>query len=957
MSADATTYIEALASRFIKNGLHFSIHRKLLYEGDNEGIAFPGQAFTKVEDAVRSAKYWASKGHDVYMAMGGEREIAKEDKPRRFPKALRKRHNVGACSAIYLDIDVKADAYATHKDALDALKRFLVHCKLPIPSLMVSSGTGGIHTYWITEELFSPVEHEAFSTSLINMANEFGLKFDQECTKDLCRLLRVPDTWNFKQSPALPVKLLYSGSKVALAVLRERLKVNNVVRLPITPPAAADENDDLMRQKKEYPPADINLVATFCAFIHNTLMSGGRDHKEAIWKQTVSLASYCEDGRNVAHQLSKSHPAYTPEETDVKFDQVEIDRKNNPRLGPAHCSAIRQLGVSECDTCIYYQLNTTPLNVPLYNATPKVVPSHNPNSDLPASYYRDKDSTIWTDVTDTSSGNTSAYNVFPYSIIYNSAFAEGGIKEYNFVFTTLEGNGHPKVVKLPMAASANKDGLMAALAKNGLPMVVGEATRKFMVAFQSILRSHDDTLVTTNPIGWHTMPDGSVGFAYNGNCYLQSKVIKAQRLDPELARAYSVTGDEKYWRELSELVIAQNRPDINLIIACGFGAPLMALTGHSGIAIGAWSSKSGLGKSTALSLCQAIWGSTSRMQGLDDTVNQVMDTMATLKNMPLCWDEIRGSQQTEQMSRLIFSITRGREKGRLTRNATQAQQRDFESLLIWTANNPLMDEIARATRGTIAGNYRIFEFNVDETFVSSLNVGHMSDLTGELRKNYGHIGQHYAEWLGRNYARVRDLITKMRDKIDDDLITNQSERYWSAAAACIIVGARLANGLRFAKFDLAGLEQFIYAKIKQFRISASNTSDFSSIASVELMLGEFFQSMALNTLKTDTMLTGRGRPTKGAIKVLNDNIVFTRQTVQVQISQKELLCRISDPALSEWAKTQKIPKSALTTALNLHFKAVSMRGRIGSGTDYVSPPLLVWELDLSKTNLGQEFEF
>ena len=962
---DAEKFIILLTDLYKDHGLLFSIHRKMLFADDH--IAMPGSAFTDARDAAQNALYWSGKGHDVYLAMGGEREAGKNDKQRRNPPALRKLYNVGACAALYLDIDVKEKAYASQREALMAFRGFLVKYNLPMPSLMVSSGTGGVHVYWVADELFSTIEHNVFSVSLVNMAHEFGLKFDPECTKDLCHLLRVPGTWNFKTNPANPVKLLHSGSKIPLATLRQRFKVSNVVPLSrgptTTPPPAADDNDDLLRQKKQYAPSDMDSVATFCEFLHNTLITGGRSHSEAIWKQTVTLASYCEDGRNVAHKLSCGHPAYTKEETDLKFDQAETDRRNNPRLGPAHCSALKQLGVTECGTCAYYELGTTPLNVPSFNPAPKFIPSHNPNSDLPEGYYRDKDATVWTESVDPLSGEPKSTQVFPYPVVYNSAFAESGATEYSFVFTSMEGSGHPKVVKLPMGSTTNKDALAQALARNGMPLLVNDQVRKFVVAYQALLRGHDDTLVTTNPIGWSVLPDGTMGFAYNGNHYSKSKagvrVVKAQRLDSELARAYSVVGDEKYWAQLSTAIIAQNRPDINLIIACAFAAPLMTLTGHAGLAIGAWSGKSGLGKSTAMALCQAVWGSTIRMQGLDDTVNQVMDTMATLKNMPVCWDDIKGNAQTERMAQLIFSVTRGREKGRLTRSAKQAQQRDFDAMLLWTANNPMLDEIARATRGTAAGHYRVMEFQCDETAVTQLNVGQITELTGQLRKNYGHIGQKYAEYIGANYGAINTFVNKMREKIEDDLKTTQSERFWVSGAAALIVGARLANGLKITKFDLSSLEEFIYDLVRKLRggVKDSTMTDLSRISDTELMLGEFLQSMSLNTIKTDTMKLTPGRPVKGSIKVLNENISFSRMVMNVQISKNELLCRVSDSALAEFCKRQGITKSVFTSALQTHFKAFSTRGRIGAGTEFASPPFLIWEINLKGTAIGMEIEF
>jgi len=953
---NAEAYINMLAGKYAAQGLFFSVHRKMQF-GDT--ITIPGSAFKNVHLAARVATWWGGQGHDIYLAMGGQKEVGKSDKPRKHPPALRKRYNIGSCSSVYLDIDVKPGAYDTQKEALVALRDFCKKYNLIKPSMIVESGTGGLHVYWTADELFSPTEHEVFSTSIINMAQEFGLLFDQECTKDLCRLLRIPGTWNFKHEPAQPVNLLYYGSYIPIAELRSRLKVNNIVPIrPSVVPLAADDNDDLMRPKKQYELADMKEVGVFCAFLHNTAMSGGREHGEAIWKQTVSLASYCKDGREWAHKLSKDHQAYTVEEVDLKYDQVEVDRANNPKLGPSKCATLKQLGVKECETCIYFDWNITPINVPLYQAKIPHAPSMDPNSDLPSGYYRDsKDNTIWTEMVD-KSGENHPVQVFTYALIYNTAYAEGHDEEYSFTFVTLQGNGHRKTVRLPMSVASNKEGLVTALAKNGLPTMPNELTRKFFVALQTKLRNKDDTLVTVKPIGWQKMPDGKMGFSYDGKCYSPGKTVQAQLLDLEMSRGYSITGEEKYWRELSELTIAQNRHDINIIIACGFAAPLITLTGLFGVCVGAWSSKSGLGKSSALSLCQAIWGSTGKMQGLDDTANHIMHTMASLKNLPLCWDEIRGQQQAEKMVRIIDLITRGREKGRLTQTVQPTRQLEFESLLVWCANNPLSDEIAKAAKGSGAGHYRLLEFNVDESFVSNLNVGHMTILTGALRRNYGHIGQKYAAWLGANHKRVLEWVTTMRDKIDDDLQTNQSERFWSAIAACLIVGARLANALKFTQFDLPGLENFIREKIKENRVHLmTDAEDFTSKGNVELQLGEFLHAMAMNTIKTNTIASGAGRPNKGSIRVLNDNIIFTRQTVYVQLSEKERICKISHPALGKWCKEQNITRSAFTNALKKLLKAKLTRSRIGSGTDYASPPIHCWEIDLSKTALGQEIEF
>ena len=70
-----------------------------------------------------------------------------------FPKAIRKHNNIVSFKSIYLDIDVgKAGAYATTEDAFAALDDFCRTVGLPVPTMEVLSGCGGLHVYWCTDE-------------------------------------------------------------------------------------------------------------------------------------------------------------------------------------------------------------------------------------------------------------------------------------------------------------------------------------------------------------------------------------------------------------------------------------------------------------------------------------------------------------------------------------------------------------------------------------------------------------------------------------------------------------------------------------------------------------------------------------------------------------------------------------------------------------------------------------
>ena len=108
----------------------------------------------------------------------------------------RKRENVAACHCLYLDIDAKD--YNSIEELEAAFDRFLADGGIPYPNLIVASGRGGWHVYWILGELLPPDEWQEYADALVNAGNCHRVKFDAGCTIDAARVLRLPGTWNHK---------------------------------------------------------------------------------------------------------------------------------------------------------------------------------------------------------------------------------------------------------------------------------------------------------------------------------------------------------------------------------------------------------------------------------------------------------------------------------------------------------------------------------------------------------------------------------------------------------------------------------------------------------------------------------------------------------------------------------------------------------------------------------------
>jgi hypothetical protein len=111
-------------------------------------------------------------------------------------------------------------AYRSTREAAEALLGFIRACALPPPTMIVGSGTGGLHVYWRLARTIAPAGFDRLAAALTSAGEEHGLKFDSQVTSNKCALLRVPGTWNFKfrdeQGRPLPEGVEPSGKDVTI---------------------------------------------------------------------------------------------------------------------------------------------------------------------------------------------------------------------------------------------------------------------------------------------------------------------------------------------------------------------------------------------------------------------------------------------------------------------------------------------------------------------------------------------------------------------------------------------------------------------------------------------------------------------------------------------------------------------------------------------------------------------
>ena len=112
--------------------------------------------------------------------------------------------------SLSLDVDVKAGCFSTPIEALQALNMFRGAVGLPRPTLFVMTAgfAGGFHCHWILDRAIAKAEWLPLAEALKEAAKRHKFTVDMTVIADAARVLRIPDTTNFKYADRPPV-LLY----------------------------------------------------------------------------------------------------------------------------------------------------------------------------------------------------------------------------------------------------------------------------------------------------------------------------------------------------------------------------------------------------------------------------------------------------------------------------------------------------------------------------------------------------------------------------------------------------------------------------------------------------------------------------------------------------------------------------------------------------------------------------
>lgn len=942
----------------IADGGYCNLHWRSNRVGKNGKHFWGGKPTRTPEEMEREVNRAIASGRatDMYLCMSAQSkaETKTAANGRNFEVAYRSTATVVALSAFFIDIDVKPGAYATTKEALTALKQFMLDTGMPSPTAVVASGSGGVHVHWGTDSAFTREEWQPLANALARAIQEKGLHADTQCTVDSARILRVPGTLNHKSATPAAVKLLMLGDVVpaeaiakALAPFRTAGTPNPGVSLPPKAGGAPDVNSELGAgvERRLIPLAE---VANGCPFVKRTVETGGTGNDNALRMQTALLACFTTGGLADALAMTANRGTCPPEETKELYARVEV-QKTSRNFGWPKCEKIASSGAPECVTCPLRTLGKSPLNFAL-TAAPVVTG----NATLPPGYMRGADGLVYLHVVDPS-GQATTQLVLPYPI------DDPWLQDNPWVlhFTTVTTRGRRAKVEAPLDGITTRDGLAKSFSKQGLVLREQHLkfTREFLVAFIQQLQQQKDAVVSSSPFGWAVNHGKIEGFTYAGKVWMAQGERPAAAPDPIMQFQYTPKGDVAPWVAAARIITDQRRPALDAILAASFGAPLVRFTGQSGLMMNTYSPESGIGKTTTMRVAQAVWSDPIKsMQALNDTTNSVLKKIGEIRSLPLFWDELKTEYETQRFVTMSFQLTQGKEKSRLNSSSEFRDVGTWQTMLVSASNDSILDAVQRITKTTTAGIYRTFEYVVPPGVAGQIESGVVSRAVGALNDNYGHAGLAYAQFLGREHGRIASEVATLQDKLTKVTKAGNDERFWIAAVTVVMAGARYANVLGLTDIDERGLRDHLLDTLSKMRGEITNApSDMKNQVSVTTILGQFLNAMrARHTLRTSKIHIGGGRPPRNSITVIGDGSKL--DGIYVQHGRDDGLIRISSTYLSRWLDDHNYSRHALTKALKDEFGMKFVNGKLGSGTEYVCAMEYLLELDTNEPRLKNLIE-
>jgi hypothetical protein len=970
------------------------------------GHGLPGRAHTDHGAAAGFVTGMLKAKTDLYVCMSLQARaepFTLNERGKQVRKASRHSEDAVALRSFWVDVDVKPGFFDTTVAAKLAFDQWRTTIGLPEPTFIVLTGGGGFHAHWILDDPISRETWLPLAHALQHALKTHQFPCDYSVVIDAARVLRIPGTINYKD-PANPRPAILDqalGHTYPLALIADKLepyKVAYASRVTVVAPVGRLPPGMVISPKLAGLPAGPRLdagivpvlptleevIAGGCGWLEELKANEGALASEPEWFESIKCCTFIAEGGDVAHELSRGHPDYDEAGTDLKYAQA-AGTHGGGRYGWPQCRTINAAGATACTRCPHLIEDRSPLNFALPAFTPAPPPPrpsagpvssppvaaaplwlpqhHLPNmgfGDLPASGYKyTSDGCIHAE-TEKEGADGKPYMdwvpVLPMPIYklepYRKSVDGGG--NYGTTFLVQTDDTHLDRVLLRLEDMSDNRKLIQVCGAQGVTVREPNLLRDLIMSFREQLWSRKTTAPDSQGFGW-SIDKGQAepsGFCYGNLRYTAAGTQPFIPVEAKVAEKYQPCGTLDHWKAAALLITEQQRPDLIAIICTALAAPLTYWTGHAGIVLSAYSLASGIGKSHAMRVGQAFWGSPSiGMGGLDDTAGYVGARVSLLRHLPFFFDELRQEDDIKKLVTMIFAMGQGKSKGRLTPSAEAREVYEFSTMMAVASNNSLLAYINDHVKTTTAGINRIFELPVKTVKhgPGMIDPTEAQRINGGLNSNYGHPGAVYAAWLGTNVEKVKADVAAMASKINTTVGATHDERFWVSTIAVLVLGAVYGNQLSLTKINIDALVGYLLTQFTANRLYRTGSSvDIDQGDNVVRYLEEYINARRDSTLITDTAWDQPQRPAANfKVLILNHENRFDRK-LTIRVGKDNAVLRVSTADFGKWLKDEKgVARDVIIDKLLKVAGGRKVKTAIGAHTKFTSAREEALQFDLN----------
>ena len=893
----------------------------------------PRQTFVKtLEEADEEIANLLLEKYDVYFACAKY----ENDEDGRTQK------NSAYFKSFWLDIDCGIDKDLTGKGYIDQatglaeLKKFCETILLPLPTI-VNSGRG-IHAYWRLAETISRADWKPVADRLKALCEEHSFRGDPSRTAESASILRVPETFNFKQDPPLPVSIIhiapetpYEDIKAAIGVL---IAPDYIPRQLSAMTQAAMSN----RQSRFRTIMMKTTEGKGCPQLENIAINQ-EDIEEPLWRAGLSIAAHCVDADEAIHIISSNHSQYSAQET---------ERKALSTKGPYTCATFEKLNPSGCAECSHKgsisspillgsEIAAAPKDSPIVEETPEGTKQTYHVPEFPFPYFRGKNGGVYRQPIDEDDGADLIYEHDLYIVkrLYDPAkgesvwirahFPQDGVKEFSLPATEL------------MALDKLKE-------KLGFHSIYGPKKQmdnimSYLITAAKELQHKQRTEIMRTQFGWTDDNKefilGDREFTAEGDTYSPPSTATGN-----LATWMVPKGSLAGWQEVASIYNQEGFEPHAFGFFTAFGSPLLKHLNLRGAIINLVNNTSGTGKSTILKMCNSVYGHPDElMLQWKDTPNSMIHRLGIMNNLPVTIDEIT-KLSGDHFSDLAYGISQGRGKNRMQQhsNSERINSTKWSTMALASSNASFQDKLA-ALKATPDGEFmRLFEYRIEMT--DKISKEDADVIFNKLYANYGHAGQEYIKYLVANLEDAINTVLQVQQRIDEAIGLTNRERFWSAVVACNIAGALMAKDLGIIPdFDIGRVYRWAINEVKAMRadIKAPTANSQASV------IGEFMNENRASTLVINAKVDGRTGMEQLPIVEPKFNDLFVR------IEPDDKLLYINAKQLRAYCSKNQITLKEILKDLESNTIYLGLvKKRLSKGTKIPSSPVDAYKFDLSK---------